>query len=116
MGGVQYHMIHDYFAASDAFVLNTNYEGLSHTLLEAMTAGVPIVTTNVGGNPEVIEDGKSGLLVDYGNDDQLTIAIAKILQDVELARRLSNEATERLAGFTWAKTVSETAALMKSVL
>src|SRR3989338_9996111 len=44
-----------YMAAADMFVLNTGYEGFSHQILEAMTAGVPIITTAVGGNKEVID-------------------------------------------------------------
>lgn len=115
LGSVHYDITLNYMRAADLFVLNTNYEGLSHTLLEAMTAGVPIVTTNVGGNPEVIEDGKSGLLVDYKNDAQLEAAIVKILQDNELAKRLSSEATKHLSDFSWSKTMDETVKILNGV-
>ena len=52
------------------FVLNTGYEGLSHTILEAMAAEVPIVTTNIGGNPELIENNQNGILVEYNNKEE----------------------------------------------
>jgi len=65
--------------ASDVFVLNTGYEGLSHQLLEVMSVGTPIVTTNVGGNPEVIENGKEGILVGYNKKDELKKAILSML-------------------------------------
>ncbi len=65
--------------AADVFVLNTGYEGLSHQILEAMAVGVPIITTNVGGNPELIKDGRNGLLVKYNDKEELKDAIKKVL-------------------------------------
>jgi glycosyltransferase involved in cell wall biosynthesis len=50
--------------ASEVFVLNSRYEGLSHTLLEVQSLGTPIVASRVCGNPEVVEDERTGLLVD----------------------------------------------------
>ena len=54
----------------DVFTLHTRYEGLSHVMLEAMHAGTPIVASDVGGNAEVIESGRNGLLVPL--DDRAT--------------------------------------------
>src|SRR4030042_5607088 len=47
----------EYFKASKVFVLNSGYEGFSHLLLEAMAVGLPIITTNICGNPEIVKDG-----------------------------------------------------------
>lgn len=54
-------------ATAQLFLLNTNYEGLSHTLLESLLLGTPVVTTNVGGNPEVVTDGVTGHLLSYND-------------------------------------------------
>ncbi len=54
-----------YMAAADIFILNTGYEGFSHQVLEAMSAGVPLITTAVGGNLEVVRQGKNGFVVKY---------------------------------------------------
>jgi len=51
-----------YFRASNMFVLNTAYEGLPHIILEAMACGLPVITTNVCGNPEVVEHNETGLM------------------------------------------------------
>lgn len=68
-----------YIKAADVFVLNTAYEGLSHQLIEVMLLGTPIVTTSVGGNPELIRDGEDGLLVPYNNVEVLVLAIKRLL-------------------------------------
>src|SRR3989344_5786101 len=54
--------LNDYLSRASIFALNTGYEGFSHQIVEAMVAGLPVLTTGVGGNPEIIEDGKNGLL------------------------------------------------------
>lgn len=79
IGSVDQNTLFKYLKSADVFVLNTAYEGFSHQLLEVMAIGIPIITTNVGGNPELIEDGKNGLLVEYNNEKQLGDSIVKIL-------------------------------------
>ena len=74
-------------AGFDLFVLPSLAEGISNTILEAMAAGLPVVATAVGGNPELVEDGGNGLLVEAGNVHQLAAAIARYLDDPELGPR-----------------------------
>jgi glycosyltransferase involved in cell wall biosynthesis len=71
-------------------------EGLSNSLLESMAAGVPVVATRVGGTPEIIEDGESGLLVPPGNPEALAAAISHVLQDRAMAKRLGQAARHRV--------------------
>lgn len=89
-----------YLKIADVFVLNTGYEGFSHQLLEVASVGTPIVTTKVGGNSEIIKNGVSGLLVEYNNQAELTVAILKVLANPELAHKLSIEATSRVQEFS----------------
>jgi glycosyltransferase involved in cell wall biosynthesis len=63
-------------------------EGLSNTLLESMAAGVPVVATRVGGTPEVIEDGATGLLVPPSDPQALAACVRRLLTDRDLAARL----------------------------
>ncbi|MEI8349032.1 MAG: glycosyltransferase [Candidatus Omnitrophota bacterium] len=74
----------------DIFVLPSLSEGISLVLIEAMAAGLPIVATNVGGNSEVISDGENGFLVSSGDTAALSNAIARLLEDEGLRRRLSD--------------------------
>lgn len=67
--------------ALDVFVLSSLSEGLSLTLLEAEAAGLPIVATRVGGNPEVVRDGETGILVPSGEPAPMAAALARLLRD-----------------------------------
>jgi len=97
------------------FILNTGYEGLSHTLLECLSAGIPIVTTNIGGNPEVIEDGKTGLLVEYDNEDQIVEAVKKIYSDPKLKELFKTNAKDILKKFEKEKMMSSTIKILENV-
>lgn len=81
-------------AAADLHVLASRSEGMSLTLLEAMAAGKASVATAVGGNPEVIEDGRTGLLVESGDVHALASAVGTLLQDRSRAARMGAEARE----------------------
>ncbi len=85
----------DLLAAADVFVLPSRSEGLPLALLEAMFAGLPIVASNVGGIPEVVEDGEEALLVPVEDAGALAGALERLLTDVELARDLSDRARRR---------------------
>lgn len=80
----------------DVFVLSSLTEGISLTLLEAMAAGRPIVATNVGGNPEVIIDGVTGFLIPPKEPQNMSEAIAKILQNPELAKQMGEAGRRRV--------------------
>lgn len=80
----------------DVFVLSSLFEGLPISLVEAMASGVPCVATDVGGIPEVIEDGVSGLMVPAGDDDRLAEAVARVLDDPALRRNI-RESGRRVA-------------------
>ncbi|MCL5795140.1 MAG: glycosyltransferase family 4 protein [Patescibacteria group bacterium] len=99
-------------STSGIFVLNTGYEGLSHVILETMAAGVPIITTSIGGNPELIEDGHNGLLVEYNNKEQLKEAILKIHQNKELGEKFVNNSKEVLKKFSLDNMVGKTNQLL----
>lgn len=82
----------DYISCFDIFLLTSDSEGTSMTLLEAMAFATPCVVTAVGGNPELIKHDQNGLLVDRDNDDQLLAAIERLLDDEQLCRSLGSKA------------------------
>lgn len=92
---------------TDVFVLNSAYEGTSHVTLEAMALGTPVIVSNVGGNPEIVRNNETGLLVEFNSKDQLKSAIRK-LQDAGLRQQLSTKARAALQNFTIESMVRET--------
>jgi glycosyltransferase involved in cell wall biosynthesis len=76
----------DLLAASTVSVLPSLSEGLSNVLLESMAVGVPVVATRVGGNPEAVEHGVTGLLVAPGDPSALAHAVTLLLEHPHLAR------------------------------
>ncbi|MFQ6015654.1 MAG: glycosyltransferase family 4 protein [Anaerolineae bacterium] len=101
-GSVPNEEIPRYLRAADVFVLYSGYEGLSHTLLEALAVGVPVVASAKGGNGEVIRDGVNGYLVKWGDEERLRTSILKVLNDRELAQRFSkNSKSDIKQRFEW---------------
>jgi glycosyltransferase involved in cell wall biosynthesis len=75
----------------DILVLPSRIEGFGLVLLEAMASGVPVIATNVGGIPEVVEDGITGLLVSPGDPNVLASAIYRLFNNQDLVDRLRME-------------------------
>jgi glycosyltransferase involved in cell wall biosynthesis len=83
-------------ARSSVFVLPSLAEGISLTLLEAMARGLPVVATRVGGNPEVIVDGESGLLVEVRAAEDLARAILKVYTNADASQQMGLTARRRV--------------------
>ncbi|MBX4211191.1 MAG: glycosyltransferase family 4 protein [Candidatus Yanofskybacteria bacterium] len=101
-----------HLAAADMFVLNTGYEGFSHQILEAMTAGVPIITTAVGGNREIITQGENGFMLKYNDEVNLVEAIRSLRQVPDLQEKFIAGGKESVARFSVQKMLEETETLL----
>ena len=84
------------YVNSDIFILPSYDEGLPFALLEAMAAGLPVITTPVGGIPEVVHHRRNGLLVKSGDKQQLIQSIHLLCSKKEIRRKLGNEARETI--------------------
>lgn len=89
----------DLLAKADIFVLPSYHEGLPVAILEAMAWGLPIVTTPIGGIPEVIVSNQNGLLVEPGNVQQLSKCIQLLIEDKQLRLSLGKAARETAESF-----------------
>ncbi len=102
-----------YMKAADYLALYSGYEGLSHTLLESLRAGTPVIASDKGGNPEVVRNGVNGLLVSYIDSEALTAA----LQDAFRPGRRKELAAHTAVGmerFDFRAMVSQTIAALAS--
>ena len=105
-----------YLRAGDVFVLWSEYEGLSHVLLEAMQAGTAVVASDAGGNKEVVEHGESGLLVPWGDSAGLREAIERLSRDPALRERLRGAGRARSGAFSWRSTVEGTIEVLERTI
>lgn len=104
-------------SACDVVVLASAFEGCSRVLCEAQALGRPVVAANAGGNPELVEDGKTGFLFPVGNDKELSRRIVELLTNPELMEETGRHARERaLRDFTMERYHRETVRVYESVL
>ena len=87
------------FAAADAAVLASSWENFPHTVVEALAVGTPVIATDVGGVPEVVEDGVNGLLVPPGDADAFRAALTRFVGDDDLRLRLAAAAAASVDRF-----------------
>lgn len=90
------HDIPDQLQNLDIFALSSTTEGISLTLLEAMATGLPIVATDVGGNPEVVVDGVTGFIVPSKNPELMAEKLAQLIHDHALRVRMGVEGRRRV--------------------
>jgi len=86
----------DFMRQLDIFVLPSQAEGISNTILEAMSTGLPVIATNVGGNPELVDDGVTGLLTPAGDSAAMADKILDYVQNPEKRLQHGRNALERI--------------------
>ncbi len=94
-----------YLRAAQVFALFSTYEGLPHTVLEAMQVGTPVVVSAAGGNPEVVTAGETGWVVPVGDESALAATLKESLENRALAMRLAQTAEAGLERFSWPRLV-----------
>jgi len=103
LGNLQYpDKVREYLSEIDVYALITGMDLASLTLKEAQLMKKPVVATNVGGNQEMMIDGKTGFLVQQGNHEQLIDKLSLLLDDKELAKKMGNEGRKFIEDtFNW---------------
>ncbi len=76
---------------ADVCVLTSDYEGTPNVLLEAMASGLPVVTTKVGGIPEIVRDGENGFMVEPGDEAGLCAALLRLIQNRQLREEMGRK-------------------------
>ncbi len=97
-------------------VLPSLFENSPLSVLEAMGCGKPIIASRVGGIPELVENGKTGLLFEAGNHEQLADQIVTLIQDKALRHQYGNEAYARSRQYSWDKSADQIIEVYKKVM
>ncbi len=114
LGRVPREQLADYLRAADYLALYSGYEGLSHTILEALHAGTPVIASKRGGNPEIVRDGENGLLVAHPDLDALVAALRRAFEG-DLRQKLAAGTHRGLERFSWPGLVEQTVSTLCSV-
>ena len=85
-----------YLAESDIFALSSRWEGMPLSILEAMTAGLPVIACNAGGLAEVVLDGQTGFVVPQADPEKLAAALTKLIEDTELRQQFGAAGRRRV--------------------
>jgi glycosyltransferase involved in cell wall biosynthesis len=112
-GAAQYRAI---MREAQCLVLPSEYEAFGLVLLEAMAAGTPIVATAVGGVPEVLDNGRVGRLVPFGDVGALSAALRAVHEDPVATQQLVRAATQNVRGYDWSVAAQRHRALYQEIL
>ncbi|MDD5644144.1 MAG: glycosyltransferase family 4 protein [bacterium] len=109
--------LYKYYSAADAYTLLSSYENFSNTVLEAMACALPVITTDVGGFPMQVQNGKNGFLIPYGDKNAFVSSVYRIYSDENL--RKSMRETNRSyveANYRWEVTAEKILELYKRLI
>ncbi len=109
VGFVADELLPAYYCAADCFVLpSASGEGLPLVLLEAMSCGLPVVATTVGGTPEIVSYMKNGILIPPRDSEAMAEAVSSVLSNIELGLTLGEEARRSIENrFSWEQNVGQ---------
>jgi len=116
VGRVPPERVYEYLRQAKILILPSLYEGLPNVILEAMSMGVPVIATRVGGIPDLVKDGRTGLLVEPGRVNELAISIKRLIEDDNLRRKVSKNCLEEVKKYSWEKVVGRFEDLLTEIV
>lgn len=115
VGGVEKREVPAWLAKGDIFLNTTNFDNTPVSVIEALAAGLCVVSTNVGGLPLLLEDGKDALLVSPDDAVAMAEAVRRLLTEPGLAGKLSRNGRNKVEQFDWSYVLPEWERLLESV-
>ena len=116
MGLIEPEKVHHFMCSCDVIMVPSLSEAFGLVNLEAMRAGKPIVASNAGGIPEIIEDGRNGLLCGSGDVKCFAEAILKLLENQQLYKSIVNNNLRDYKKYSWEKAIEKYEVFMKKVI
>ena len=97
-----------YMKAADMLVVPSRYEGLSYTMIEALAAGLPIITFDVSGSNDLVDHCQSGYIVPQGEEDLMAKQVEKLIEDPDLRARMAGASRQRFGLFSLESMIART--------
>lgn len=116
VGTVPYDKLHESYQSADIFVLTSESEGMPAVTLEAMGCGLPIVTTNVPGNREIVKEGENGYLVNVGDTEKLAQVLTKLIDDEALRENLGNKSRQFVKSYEWREIIKRYENILQEIV
>src|SRR5260370_7094782 len=104
------------FASHDIFLFPSLMEGLPSVLLEAMASGMPVITAETCGMPDVVEDGFNGLLVPPADASAIEEAVLRLAASPEMPQSLGQAAQRTMARYTWGRSAVMLETLFRPII
>lgn len=115
LGQIQNKEIPKYLAISDCFILPSLQEGFGIAVLEAQASKVPVIASNVGGISDIIEDGKTGVLIEPKDSEQIAQAVIKMFSDQNFGKVLTKNAFQKLEKYDWQNIANKVFSVYQSI-
>ena len=116
-GRLEHLEIPRYLNAGDIFVLPSHSEGLPNAILEAMACSLPVIATRVGGIPEAVEDGKSGILTEKKDTNSLARAMEYLIENGVAAKEMGVYGRKIMESrFSWKKNAQKIIEIYREII
>lgn len=116
VGTIPYEKLQLAYQSADVFALTSESEGMPCATLEAMACGLPVVTTDVTGNQEIVREGENGFLVPVGDTEKLAQSLAWLIRDPALRRRMGQASRRIVQPYDWREIVRRYNAIFGEVM
>jgi len=104
------------YQQANLFIFPSRHEGMPNAVLEAMACGLPVIATEIGGNEELVESGKTGLLVPAESVEALSVALKKLLPESALRYTMGQASRRRVEEhYSWTRVAEQYAQLLEKV-
>jgi glycosyltransferase involved in cell wall biosynthesis len=113
LGRISHEKISKFYQEANVFVLPSLNEGMSNTMLEALSSGLPIIATDTGGSKELITEGENGYIVEMKNSDDIDEKLEKLIDNPELRNEMGEKSRARALELSWEKVAKQYRELYK---
>lgn len=114
-GRIPHEKLPEIYNSADVFVLPSLNEGMSNTMLEALSSGLPMIATDTGGSKELVRDGENGFIVKMKDPADIALKIEKLITNPELARSMGEKSRELAESMSWSSVARSYYELYKTI-